>query len=572
MFAKLLNFFKSKKKEQMPDFSDVHVKLKPIFGIQPKVYLIAIYGLVALILIFLIFFLPGITAGGTYISFTSSPVQAGVWIDGIKAGVTPCEILVKQGLREITITRPFYTPVTIKRDVGGFVFALPFLPRRENIHTDITIENIEGLSSYGLQEFSLWSLVESFSEGYHYPPVLCETVAGIKAAPKPETYAAFSKLLDAALPFLHNRELASDYIKAAFILETRGKVFSPSSAIRLLDRLKSLADLPGHGMFLLYSVLPEGQSTSAQTDSGKKNPFPKTRQELAAMPEFQKALAAYSTFISNFPAVQGAFGRGNKSIEGIPFIQVPAGKYLMGRHQDPASMLSSEQIAQFPHPVKVNSFLIARTEVTNQQFKRFLDETPDWRKENIQKLVQAELVTEDYLKDWDKELYPQGKANYPVVFVSAYAAQAFCQWLSQKASWMGKITVRLPLEAEWEWASSAGNPATFMEHSSVLYNEAAQGARIAGTGSGNIFGISDMSGNVFEWCADWFALGLGVATPVSGDNIYAQMSAFPAGGGKTVRGGSWVTKPDDINSWSRGFNRPYWCTPYLGFRPVIAEQ
>lgn len=119
-------------------------------------------------------------------------------------------------------------------------------------------------------------------------------------------------------------------------------------------------------------------------------------------------------------------------------VRIPAGMFQMESHEDD-DMFIQEKIL---HPVYVNAFYIDKREVTNAEYKRFIDANPTWRKDRIA----PKFHDGDYLNSWRDNTYPQGRGDRSVVNVSWYAAMAY-------AAWVGK---RLPTEAEWEKAADEG--------------------------------------------------------------------------------------------------------------------
>lgn len=231
-------------------------------------------------------------------------------------------------------------------------------------------------------------------------------------------------------------------------------------------------------------------------------------------------------------------------------VYVPGGPFGMGGDNAQASP------DEYPkHTVNVSPFWMDATEVTNAQFKEFVDATgytttaerkPDW--EELKKglppgtpkppdsaLVASSLVFRqtsgpvdlaDYSQwwawtpgaDWRHPQGPgsdiKGKEAYPVVQVSWDDAMAYCQWAGK----------RLPTEAEWEAAArggvaakiyswgdepiNAGKPKAnswegkfpYLNERKDGYITAAPVRRFAPNG----YGLYDMAGNVWEWCADWY--------------------------------------------------------------------
>ena len=146
------------------------------------------------------------------------------------------------------------------------------------------------------------------------------------------------------------------------------------------------------------------------------------------------------------------------------------------------------------HTVYLDAFYIDKYEVTNAQYKEFVDANPEWSKANIDK----RFHDGDYLAQWEGNTYPNWAENHPVVFVSWYAGMAY-------AEWAGK---RLPTEAEWEKAARGGLTGkaypwgNSIDPSKANYKMDFAGTLPVGTYSPNNYGLYDITGNVWEWCID----------------------------------------------------------------------
>ena len=116
-------------------------------------------------------------------------------------------------------------------------------------------------------------------------------------------------------------------------------------------------------------------------------------------------------------------------------VLIPAGEFEMGSETGQAN-------ERPVHTVYLDAFYMDIHEVTNAQYKAFIDENPEWQKENIASAFHDGV----YLRLWNGNTYPEGKADHPVVYVSWYAAMAYAQWAGK----------RLPTEAEWEKAARGG--------------------------------------------------------------------------------------------------------------------
>jgi sulfatase modifying factor 1 len=184
---------------------------------------------------------------------------------------------------------------------------------------------------------------------------------------------------------------------------------------------------------------------------------------------------------------------------------------------------------------------------------------------------------------WKKPGFDQDD-DHPVVCVSWHDAMAFCAWLSRKS---GKA-VRLPTEAQWEYACRAGTTTAYLwgddpEEGKGWCNGADQTAgkqfpiwttfgwddgyvftSPVGRFKANAFGLHDMTGNVWQWCADWY------------DKEYLKLRgaridpAGPAAGTyRVARGGSWHSSPPYCRSAARRKESPAFRLNVTGFRVVL---
>ena len=176
---------------------------------------------------------------------------------------------------------------------------------------------------------------------------------------------------------------------------------------------------------------------------------------------------------------------------------IPEGTFMMGSND------GSDNEKPI-HEVYTDAFYMDEHEVTNAQFRKFLEANPQWRKDRIEKKYRDG----DYLKYWNGMNYPGGKADHPVVYVSWYAAAAYAQWAG----------ARLPTESQWEKAARGGLAGKkypwgdTITHDDANYDGTGGRGRWDGTspvGSfpANGYGLFDIAGNVWEWCADKYDSG-----------------------------------------------------------------
>jgi formylglycine-generating enzyme required for sulfatase activity len=239
--------------------------------------------------------------------------------------------------------------------------------------------------------------------------------------------------------------------------------------------------------------------------------------------------------------------------------------------------------------VTLKSFYISKYEITVAQFREFIDETA--YRTDADKKGGSDFFDGSEWKfrsgvNWavneNGVPRPPGEDQHPVSFVSWNDAVAFCAWLSDKTG----NKYRLPTEAEWEYAARGGRSSknnkfagsNQPEDVAVFWNNAGdkpldgnwEWQRIAsnnnrshrvGSKNANELGIHDMSGNVWEWCSDWF----GDYTSQSKSN-----PGGPAHGtARVVRGGAFTSGERNCRVSFRNSSEPNTTRSTLGFRIVM---
>ena len=158
--------------------------------------------------------------------------------------------------------------------------------------------------------------------------------------------------------------------------------------------------------------------------------------------------------------------------------------------------------------------------------------------------------------------------NLPVESVSWDDCQAFIEKINEKT---GKI-YRLPTEAEWEFAARGGNKSQGCEYSGsndldeVAWYRANSDNKThpVGTKKANELGIHDMTGNIWEWCNDWYGdyAEAAVTNPQGADS----------GSYRVFRGGSWAYSAPDCGVARRYCDAPTFRFDFIGFRLVCSLQ
>lgn len=195
-------------------------------------------------------------------------------------------------------------------------------------------------------------------------------------------------------------------------------------------------------------------------------------------------------------------------------VRIPASSFLMGSER-------GQDCERPVHRVSIDAFLLAATQVTNEQYGRFLVATaaappPFWSDPNFK------------------------HADQPVAGPSWHEAMRYCEWLTQETG----RHFRLPTEAEWECAARGGleqkqfpwgdDPPQSLPNYATRWQT---GPEPVAQYDPNVFGVYDIGDNVHEWCSDWYDPNYYAISPERNPQGPVECVMKPER--KSSRGGSW---------------------------------
>jgi sulfatase modifying factor 1 len=247
------------------------------------------------------------------------------------------------------------------------------------------------------------------------------------------------------------------------------------------------------------------------------------------------------------------------------FVKVEGGSFDMGS--------SSGRDNESPvHRVTLNSFSMSKYEITNKQYCAFLNEQGNESEGGVEWIDLEGSWNNEKCRIYERSgrfYVESGYEDHAVIYVSWYGARAYCTWLSKK---IGK-EVRLPTEAEWEYAARGGKKSRGYTYSGsntigevawydVNDDNSVLVQKVGGKSQSEL-GLYDMSGNVYEWCSDWYG---------SYSSSPSRNPKGPSSGDyKVLRGGSWIVDASNCHVADRGFSYPDGRNYFSGFRVALPQ-
>ena len=367
-------------KEKQPETEDI-VKLKPILGIRPGVYLTVLYSIILVIILFFLLVYPGLSNPGAVLTVKTEPAGAAIRVNGVYMGTS--SIPIPKGIHTIEAVLPGFETSKAVYDIPGRIFGSNFFPLKYHIEFTLKTNSPADAFAQAAAEFAAWSFGGEPTSVWQIPLSLSEGAYHIGPANDP----AAAEILTAASRYTVTRAALRDLIRAKILLDNSGISPSPAALTgSISDILVFLSQNPGSAQWLSGLLPPESAS-------------------LINVSNWYRNEHSYQT-----TAFQGT-STGSINFSGLTFLNF-------------------------------SGFMISETPVSKALFETFLNENPEW-KEQYTDYFEEEIST-----------FPQIYDNEIITGITWYAAGAFCEWLSGRLpSSLAAMEVRLPKEAEWEYAA-----------------------------------------------------------------------------------------------------------------------
>src|SRR5690606_31602781 len=229
-------------------------------------------------------------------------------------------------------------------------------------------------------------------------------------------------------------------------------------------------------------------------------------------------------------------------------VDVAGGTFQMGSND-------GEDEEQPLHSVTLSSYRIGKYEVTFAEYDAFCEATGRSKPAD---------------EGW-------GRDQRPVINVNWHDMVVYCEWLTAQTG----QRYRLPTEAEWEYAARGGsrsNGYTYSGSNSVgnvgwySDNSGKQTHPVGGKGA-NELGIYDMTGNVWEWCSDWYESDYYGSSPSNNPRgpVSDDYSRPTSGASRVLRGGSWFNTASYCRATHRSNSSSVYRSVDYGFRVVLSQ-
>ena len=457
------------------------------------------------------------------LQINSNPQGATVYIDNVKSGTTPLTTNpVSSGNHTFKFAMPMYNTKSVTHTVLSSGNTQTITETLQPDFATITITAPDQAEIYvNNQKMGNGKWTGNLSSGAHILEARKASHLPYRTTINVECGKAQTVTLQAPTPQYGSLNIQSNPTKATILIDGKEIGSTPGIFRNILigDREVTVKK-EGYSPETDRVTIEEGKTTPKEFTLTKKT----EQQPIAVTQQKENDATSVNCYAETIKGLN------------LQMVYVEGGTFTMGATPEQGSDAESDE--KPAHKVTLSSYYIGKFEVTQAQWRTIMGKNPS-----------------NFTGD-----------NNPVEKVSWHEAQEFCQKLS---SLTGK-NYRLPTEAEWEYAARGGNKSKGYKYSGsntigdVAWYTSNSGSKThpVGQKQPNELGIYDMSGNVYEWCSDWYSSSYYSSSPQTNPT-------GPTRGSRRVyRGGSWYNGAYYCRVSYRGNDYPGDRYNGMGFRIV----
>ena len=309
-------------KKPAPAENDDNVKLKPVIGMRPGVYLTIIYSFALILIVFLFLFLPGLVNPRAALIVKTEPAGAAIRVNDTYMGLSGSKIIVPKGTHTIEAVMPGFEKAGAVHKITSRVFGSLFFPKTFKIEFEMTCSDPAAAFAHYAGEFAEWTFMGEPTSSWQIPLVLSDGAYRTGAFANDESH----EILKAASRFAVTQAALRDLIRAKALLDNRGGAPSAAALLNpIKDALVFLSQTPNSALWLC-ELLPE------------------------YAPEIADSAWFYGNLTKDIPAPAASIQR-RTTLAGISFIEIQSEK----------------------------KFYVSENPISQSLFENFLNENPQWR-------------------------------------------------------------------------------------------------------------------------------------------------------------------------------------------------
>ncbi|AHH09913.1 Hypothetical protein BPA_0056800 [Borrelia parkeri SLO] len=377
------------------------VKLRPILGITPKIYVLFTIIILPLILVFSLIINTKLNNPGAYLKIKTNVNNAHVYLDEKYIGRTPLKKYINVTKGTLKIKRFGFETYEKKIDIQNKFFT------SYQFNIDLKLKNPDKIIVQRQKELSVMTKIKSNNDNIQLIPVFSLIVNDLQNSPE-----HIKKFFKTSIPHIHSNTMFKDFLIAYKNIYS----INNNNNKEIWKSLQQNFNLENRTIIWFFENLDKEQQKQISNEIWFKTLIENLKNENKVLNFETKNINLH---LKNFKKIAP------QNIESIQNYK-----------------LYSQNLT-LKTTYKLKEFLIQNRNVTKTEYQKFLNENPKWTLNNKDNLIKEELVDESYLKT-----FKQMPSNEDITHISYHAAIEYAKWYSSNLP--KGFKARLPISQEWE--------------------------------------------------------------------------------------------------------------------------